>query len=252
MRSSWLTPLHTIPSADHSPEPPNEQDRFQPNPGKVARETLRGAVTLGASSGGGVAVYRRALFHAAAGRLAQPWTAGVATVPALGVGASAMVDAATVQLWGKPTDPECRSMDGLQWISPAANGVALAAYRYAPVAKPSVGSVSDLLAHVVLNAAGGAVAYATREWLAQQAIANRRTPLPPRKGVRAEIPDRFLARAATQIGSTVLRLQALAQPREAGKLYLPVLLTSCVPYGWREDIARQIARLRKKEAMQKA
>lgn len=249
MRSSWLTPLPTTssnPSAESGPE----QDHFKPDLGKIARETLRGAVTLGTSVGSGVAVYRRALLHAASGRLSQPWMSGVATVPALGVGASAMVDAATVKLWGKPTDPECRSMGGLQWISPAANGVALAAYRYAPIAKPAAGSVPDLLVHVALTAVGGAVAYSTREWLAQQATSRRRNPLPPRKGVTADIPDRFIARTATQLASTMLRLQALAQPKEAAKLYLPVLLTSCVPYGWREDIARQIARMRKKEAMQ--
>jgi hypothetical protein len=86
----------------------------------------------------------------------------------------------------------------------------------------------------------------------QQAIAKRRKPLPPRSGLNAEVPDRFIARTATQVASTALRFQALAQPQQAARLYLPVLLTSCVPYGWREEIARHIAHLRQKRDMHKA
>jgi len=248
LRSSWLTPLSVAalqrPLDDHQGDKP----AFKPDLGKIARESVRGVVTLGASVGSGVALYRRALLHAAAGNLPAPCVPGLAVVPAVGVGASAVVDALSVQWLGKPTDPDCRSVNGLQWLSPAANAVALAAYRYAPFAKPRVGSVPDLAAHVLLTAAGGGVAYSTREWLVQQASAKRRRPLSSRAGVSANIPDRVIARAATQLASTALRFRALAQPEEAAKLYLPVLLASCVPYGWREDLARQIARLRTQNA----
>ena len=230
----------------------DESGAFRLDSRKIVRESLRGAATLGATIGGGVAAYSRALRMAASGRLSPSMVAVAAVVPALGVGSSAMVDALSMKVLGKPTDPDGHSSDLLPWVSPVLNGLAAAAYRYAPIAKPRLGSVPDMVAQVLVAAGGGAAAYSTREWLAQQAVAQRKGKLPPAAWVTPRTPDRFVARTATQAASTALRLQVLNQPARAPKFFVPLLVTSCVPYGWREDLARHIAWLRKKLDMRKA
>jgi hypothetical protein len=213
---------------------------------KVLVESVRGAATLGASVGVGMAAYVRATHHLMRGRLSPGWIPAVSALPALGVGASAVSDALSAQILGAPTDAEGRSCALLRWVSPTFNGVSAAMWRYAPWVKPRPGSAQDMAAQVAVAAAGGALAYSTREWLAQRAVAGRRKPLPRRAGAQVDTADRVLARTATQIGSTALRVQALAQPHRAAQLYLPMLFAASVPYGWREELAQQLAQARQR------
>lgn len=219
---------------------------FDPDVKKILVESVRGAFSLGSSLGASAALYARALRVAALGRLDLPARSAAAAIPAIGAGATVISDTVSAKLLGRPTDPEGRSSSLLPWVSPAYSALMATAYRFAPIAKPRLGSVPDMIRQVSITASGGAAAYSTREWLAQRALAGRGLPPDDPAEVRPELPDRFLGRAATQAVSTALRWQALARPSRAPDLFFPVVITTCLPFGWREEFARRVAVLRGK------
>ncbi|MEY3201796.1 MAG: hypothetical protein RIR70_1346 [Pseudomonadota bacterium] len=219
---------------------------------KIARECARGAFVLGSALGSANALYARAVRYTLAGSVPPALKPAVAMLPALGVGATSVSDAVSAKALGAPTDPEGVSNKALAWVAPVVMGLSFASYRYAPIKKPAPGSVKDMAAQVVVASIAGALTYTTREWMAQRsANAARKGVRQPLKkaGVsepKPDVLDRLAARTATQVLAVGMRLQILSNPALGPRLYLPALVASCAPYGWRDELSQKIAQTRSK------
>jgi len=242
--------INPNPQTPHTFEEASGADQAGQGVAKITRECARGAFVLGSALGTANALYARAVSAHLAGCLPTAFRPAVALLPALGVGATALSDAVSVKALGSPTDPEGATSEALAWVAPVVMGLSFAAYRYAPIKKPPQGSLKDMAAQVAVASAAGGLTCTTREWLAQraarkphsatlgQASAVKHPACPP------DVWDRASARAATQVLAVGMRMHTLAHPALGPRLFLPTLIASCTPYGWRDDLASQISKAR--------